>query len=648
MKKKPSDRSRIPPSPCLPGGKPEKDGNVEWQRILVHGSRDGIVVIDTQGAVHDANKKFAETLGYSLKEIFDLYVWDWDHHYEKEKILEMLETVDEHGHHFETRHLRKDGSLVDVEICTNAAVFQGEKLIFCVCRDITDRINAQAALLESEARLAALSDASFESIFLSEQGICTDQNLTAERMFGYTRQEAIGRPGMNWILPEDRETVKNHILSGYEKPYEVTALRKDGTTFPAEIQGRMFFYGGKQVRVTALRDITERKQAQKERMEAIAEAAESRKMALVGQVAGKMAHDFNNILGIIMGISELSLMDCKDVRIKETLQIILEQTLRGKNLTKNLVAFAKDQEPKQEYFAVDEKIELVLSLLKKDLDGIRVIREYGPQGAELLADPGMIEHALVNVLLNAIHAVSLVDQPQILIHTSHTAKDVVIRISDNGCGIPGEYRSRIFEPSFTLKGSKDRSGAYKVGITGSGYGMVNVKKYVEKHKGKVLVESLPDQGTCITILIPLIKKELSPREIDTINRSPRVRKHKYVLLVEDEQTLSDIQYRILTQPPFSHRVDVAANGQMAKDLFDRNAYDFISLDYVLPGGISGMDVYRHIRSTDKTVPVLFISGNIEFLESVKELKHNDGHLDHISKPCMHLDYLNAMNRLMGL
>lgn len=122
---------------------------------------------------------------------------------------------------------------------------------------------AEEAIQNSEARLQALSDASFEALFFSDKGVCLDQNQTAERMFGYSRDEAVGRHGTEWISPEDREKVKNNMLSGYEAPYEVTALRKDGTTFPCEIQARMIEYQGRSIRITALRDITGRRQAEK-------------------------------------------------------------------------------------------------------------------------------------------------------------------------------------------------------------------------------------------------------------------------------------------------------------------------------------------------------------------------------------------------
>ena len=117
--------------------------------------------------------------------------------------------------------------------------------------------------LEKEAdRRRALAEAPFEAIFLSERGICLDQNQAAENMFGYSLEEAIGRHGTEWIAPEYREQVRANMQVGCEKPYEVVALRKDGTTFPCEIQARMIDCEGQSIRVTALRNITEKKQAE--------------------------------------------------------------------------------------------------------------------------------------------------------------------------------------------------------------------------------------------------------------------------------------------------------------------------------------------------------------------------------------------------
>ncbi|MCX6690968.1 MAG: PAS domain S-box protein, partial [Methanoregula sp.] len=126
-------------------------------KILIEQSRDGIVILDQNGKVYEANRRFADMLGYSSDEIQELYVWDWDTQIERAQLLEMIRTVDETGDHFETKHYRKDGTILDVEISTNATVFNGKKLIFCVVRDITERKRAEEALRQVNRQLNLLS-----------------------------------------------------------------------------------------------------------------------------------------------------------------------------------------------------------------------------------------------------------------------------------------------------------------------------------------------------------------------------------------------------------------------------------------------------------------------------------------------------------
>jgi len=236
--------------------------------------------------------------------------------------------------------------------------------------------------------------------------------------------------------------------------------------------------------------------------------------------------------------------------------------------------------------------------------------------------------------------------PQISIRTYHHDKQICFEIEDNGCGIPDEYLNAIYDPSFTLKGSRDKTGVYKAGIKGTGYGLSNVKKYIEQHNGSIEVDSSQGSYTKFTICLPVTEKSLTIEEKQEIqNDTPHFNKH--ILLVEDEQAIADVQYRILTQAPCSHKVDIASNGQVAMDLFGRYRYDLVSLDYILPGDVNGLDVYHNIRLADTSIPVVFISGNIEFLESIKELKQNDPHIDHLSKPCKNMDYVTAINRLLN-
>jgi PAS domain S-box-containing protein len=517
-----------------------------------------------------------------------------------------------------------------------------------------DRKRSDDAVWESEKKYrhlfqnapAGIYEIDFEKIrFIAVNDIMC-------RYTGYSKKEFLSMNPLDLLTKESKDLYIERLgkfLTEKKLPgnVEYTIIKKNGQKLCVILNSDFICKNGK---VTGARvvthDISKLKQAEKEKIKAQKIAGEHEKLALVGQVAGKIAHDFNNILGIIMGNAELSLMDCKDKETKKTLELIFEQTIQGKNLTRNLVAFAKDQEPKQGFFRINEKIDLVINLLKKDLKGIELIREDKSGVPDLLADAGMIEHVLINLIQNSIHATSMSEHPRIIIQTYCLEGNICFEIEDNGCGIAKEHFASIYDPSFTLKGTKDIVGSYGSEISGTGYGMANVKKYIEQHKGNISIESKVNSGTKFTISLPVIKKELTSEEKINI-REELSHFEKYILLVEDETAISNVQYRILTQEPCSHKVDTAFNGQVAMDLFDRNPYDFISLDYILPGNINGMDVYNHIRATNKTIPILFISGNIEFLESIKNLKQKDTNVDHLSKPCRNKDYIRSINKLLG-
>ncbi len=511
-------------------------------------------------------------------------------------------------------------------------------------KEISERKRAEAEL--------QLKDLVFESAITANsasnaEGLLTNINNTFLKLWDYKRKEnVLGEPIARFFKFEHEAKITINSLdeTGIWEG-EFTALKKDGSTFSAyglatTILDLSEGIAGYQSSVI---DISDRKKVENEKIEAQKVASEQKKLVLVGQIAGKMAHDFNNILGIIMGHSELALLKCKDLEIKDTFSLIFNQTLRGKNLTKNLIAFAKSTEPKQEFFSINEKIDFVLNLLKNDLEGIEIVREE-VNIIEVLADPGMIEHSLVNLIQNSMHATGLTENPQIIIRIYCLEKTIAFEIEDNGCGIPEEYIDNIYEPSFSLKGSQDVHGRYQNGIKGTGYGMANVKKYIELHNGNISIESKLGSGTKVTITLPMIGKELTKEEILEIQRTKNY-SGKYILLVEDEPAISDVQHQILTQAPINHEVDIAPNGQIAIKMLDKNRYDLISLDYMLPGKKTGIDVYYHIRETDTSVPILFISGNIEFLESIKKLKQKDPYLAHVSKPCMNIDYLDSINKL---
>ncbi len=278
-------------------------------------------------------------------------------------------------------------------------------------------------------------------------------------------------------------------------------IRKYATSFQV-IEAQKVDLGKQNLSLS--QELQRRKHAEK----ALHAAVKQEKYALVGQVAGKIAHDFNNVLGVIMGNSELAMINCKEEKTRHTLKLIYDQTLRGRNLTRNLIVFAKNQEPKQDYFNMNDKITLVRDLLKKDLENITFIMEKAENLPDILADSDMTEHALINLIQNSIHATSLLSSRTISVKTYSNSDSVFVEIEDNGCGIPEKFISRIYEPSFTLKGSKDGYGSYQPGIKGTGYGMSNVKKYVEQHNGTINVSSTTGTGTKFIIALPAVTNKM--------------------------------------------------------------------------------------------------------------------------------------------
>jgi len=228
------------------------------RRILVDQSRDGIVILDQDGKVYEANQRFAEMLGYTPEEAAELHVRDWEYLYPREQVLEMIRTVDETGDHFETKHRRKDGSVFDVEISTNGTVIAGQKLIFCVCRDITERKKA-------EEKLQSILKTALDGFWMINlKGKLLEVNDSYCKMVGYTREELLKMSISDLEAAENPEEVAQHIAKIIEQghaSFESRHRRKDGKIIDVEISAN--YLGGDEGQFFIFaRDITDRKQAE--------------------------------------------------------------------------------------------------------------------------------------------------------------------------------------------------------------------------------------------------------------------------------------------------------------------------------------------------------------------------------------------------
>ncbi|MEN8760456.1 MAG: PAS domain S-box protein, partial [Desulfobacterales bacterium] len=236
----------------------------EKYRQLFENESDAVMIFDAETLrFEDANRATLDLYGYSKEEFLTLTVTDISAEKEKTRVaVKKVKNGELGSHYVPVRYFRrKDGSVFPGEISVGSFISKGRKKIIGAIRDITERIKVQEDLRKSEARYRALSEATFEAIFISEKGVCLDVNPTATELFGYGYDELIGIFGTDVIAAESKELVKRHMLSGYERPYEATAQKKDGSHFHVEIRGKMMRYRDKEVRITVMRDIDAQKQA---------------------------------------------------------------------------------------------------------------------------------------------------------------------------------------------------------------------------------------------------------------------------------------------------------------------------------------------------------------------------------------------------
>jgi two-component system NtrC family sensor kinase len=238
------------------------------RRILVNQSLDGIVVLDENAKVYEASQKFAEMLGYTPEEVRELHTWDWDTQWSREELLEMGRKVDETGYHLETKHRRKDGSTIDVDISVNGAVIAGQKLIFCVCRDITERKKAEEALRESEEfRASLLANSPNPISVINPDSSLRYVNPALEKLTGFSAAELIGKkaPYPYWTQETLKKTTigfRKAMRQGDERAEELFR-KKNGQRFWVKITSTPVMNNGEfKYLLTNWVDITKRKQVE--------------------------------------------------------------------------------------------------------------------------------------------------------------------------------------------------------------------------------------------------------------------------------------------------------------------------------------------------------------------------------------------------
>lgn len=237
------------------------------RKLLIDESGDGIVVLDENGRVFEANKKFAEMLGFSHSEIMSKYVWDWDKNFTKDEIKKMIQNVNESGEHFETIHTRKDGSFINVELSNNGAVVNGKKLVFCVCRDITRRKAIQQKIIENEIKFSKIFNNSpiGISIIRVKDMKYADVNEALIMLSGFSREEFIGKTPfeLNFYDKKINEAILAAMKNDKLRGAEFELRRKNGSPLNVIMLREIIELDNEEYYITIINDITEIKKIEK-------------------------------------------------------------------------------------------------------------------------------------------------------------------------------------------------------------------------------------------------------------------------------------------------------------------------------------------------------------------------------------------------
>lgn len=370
----------------------------------------------------------------------------------------------------------------------------------CFGRNITERKRAEEALRESEERFKSLHNASFGGIAIHDRGIILDCNQGLSEMTGYTVEELTGMNGLLLIAEKSRDEVVTNIMDGYEKPYEVYGLHKNGTEYPLRLEARNVYYKGKPVRTVEFRDITEIRRAE----EVLKESEKSLRdlNAQKDKLFSIISHDLRSPFNSILGFSQMLVEQIKENDYKgvdDYARFIFQSSERAMALLTNLLEWSRIQTGRigfyPEIFDLVSFIEEILPVFEDVArqKSISINRSL-PPGISLYADRQMISTILRNLVANAIKFTRQGGTVIVVVRQNH--HEVTVAVKDNGIGIPKERLENLFrfDESESTPGTANEKG--------TGLGLSLCKEFVEKNGGTIWVESEEGKGSTFYFSLP--------------------------------------------------------------------------------------------------------------------------------------------------
>jgi len=595
----------------------QRKREVEERHRIFDISVDLILVTDRHGDFIRVSPSSATLLGYDPEEMIGHSATEFVYLEDLEPTREEMRLArrGRQTRSFETRYLHKDGHLVTLA-WTGAWSEPAQQHLF-IGRDITASKIAYEAMLESERMAQDIIAGALDGfIQVNESGEVTEWNPQAEVIFGWSRQEALGKPLNDLFLPPSYQLRSDEMMAKFRNAdasakigerFEYEAVRKDGRKIKVETALTALRRRDGYVFNGFVRDLTEKIAAEEQLKQA-------QKMESVGQLTGGIAHDFNNMLTVITGTIDILADGVADKpRLAAIAKLISEAADRGAELTGHLLAFARKQPLQPRETDINALMVETGKLLHPTLgEHIEIETVLKTDVSSALVDPNQLSSALLNLAINARDAMP--NGGKLMLETGNAVLDhgyaktnpevqpgnyVLIAVSDTGGGIPKEIRDKVFEPFFTTK---------EVG-KGTGLGLSMVYGFVKQSGGHIKVYSEEGYGTTFKIYLPRAGAQGAP-VIGTAFDAEIEGGNETILIVEDDPLVrTSVTAQIQS---LGYRTLTAANAAEALAIADDGArFDLLFTDVIMPGKMNGRQLAEEMARRHSPLKVLFTSGYTE-------------------------------------
>jgi two-component system cell cycle sensor histidine kinase/response regulator CckA len=505
----------------------------------------------------------------------------------------------------EYRIKRPDGSIRSV-LVRGAPIRDNDGVTYrmsgCVL-DVTEQRAAEISLRESEVRFRLLTEASFDAIVIAVDGVIVESNYGLPRMLGYTVDEVIGRPVLDFVAEESRAIVESRMREEVVGIYEFIGMHKNGRKLVLEAAARNHQVDGRPARLTAVRDITEKRNLENQFRQA-------QKMEAVGRLAGGVAHDFNNLLTVIMAYTQLIEDELGPTSpLLDDLDEIQKASTAAATLTKQLLAFSRKQVIEPKLVSLNDVVGSAEKMLQRLIgEDIELATKLSDVPCPVILDPGQLDQVIMNLAVNARDAMPLggkltletaivdLDADYANRHWPAVAgRFAMLAVTDSGMGMSAETQARIFEPFFTTK----ETGK------GTGLGLATVYGIVKQNNGFIWVYSEVDHGTTFKLYFPIatgVERTENPCE-QTVQQSGT----ETVLIVEDSPSVRSAARRILRR--CGYKVLEAPNGKAGLALARKKnlKIDLLLTDVIMPE-MSGREIATIFAQLRPETKVLYMSG----------------------------------------